>query len=164
VGDAGVWRFPVTLGDEELHGCSRTRELDGEDARPGGVARPEGPVCAIEVRYGGAVGRGSWTAVARPQQRLSDSIAYESGSSPRTLVMRAAHLWSADRVNHGPGLGNVLIPIRWAHAGSLRRLVTTPVRSARAPHREPSALHRQPSPQDRLRHEPHPEAILDARS
>ena len=57
--------------------------------RRGGVARAEVPAGAIDkAREGGPAGLGSWTTDADPHRRPSDSIAYGSGSSLRTLVMR----------------------------------------------------------------------------
>ncbi len=68
--------------------CSRTRAVENSGERRGGVARAERPAGAIdEARYGGPAGLGSWTADADPHRRPSGSTAYESGSSPRTLVM-----------------------------------------------------------------------------
>ena len=95
---------PIAFGDEELDSFepllplrlvpfwtglrwSRTREAEDSGERRGGVARADGPAGPID-EAGGPAGLGSWTADAGPDRRLSDSAAYESGSSLRTLVMR----------------------------------------------------------------------------
>ena len=74
--------------------CSRTREVEDSGERRGGVARVEGPAGAIEEAWdGGRAGLGSWTADVDPHRWPSDSTAYESESSLRTLVMRRLALY-----------------------------------------------------------------------